>query len=236
MAQKESERFPRTYGDFAIQCSDGVICYFPKHLLTYMSPVFRDMMEISSSDESSDPQISHPLKITESSIVIEAFLEHLDPITVTLAIDERTIEGVLEASRKYQVDKIIRWFEAEVISLRTTPSRASAATSLLTTNPLHVLHLADVYGLTETAREACKFLAGCPGSLLKKGDMNLRLTVYLHVRKLREIRTNRYEGYLDQLARRRRKYSKERLVISWCIQLRKVVLTHRFAWSFDVHP
>ncbi|PVG00429.1 hypothetical protein CPB86DRAFT_755104 [Serendipita vermifera] len=210
MTQKESERFPRTYGDLGMQCHDGVTCYFPKHLLTYMSPVFKDMIEISSPDAPSDPNSDHSLRLTETSTVLEAFLEHLDPNTVTLTIDEQTIEGILEASRKYQVDKVMRWFEVEVISLRSAPPDPAAATSLLTTNPLLVLHLADVYGLTQTAKQACRFLAGCQGSLLKKGDINLRLVVYLHVRKLRETRVTRYEGYLDQLAKRRRKYSKER--------------------------
>ncbi|PVG00430.1 hypothetical protein CPB86DRAFT_729615 [Serendipita vermifera] len=128
MQPKDSERFPKTYGDFAIQSSDAVICYFPRHLLMYMSPVFKDMIEITTYSKPPIPRDGSPVKVTEPCTILEEFLSHLDPKCINHTINQETIQGVLEASRKYQVPEIIRWFEAEVLTSRSGPLASNQAT------------------------------------------------------------------------------------------------------------
>jgi hypothetical protein len=131
MTLQESKQFPRTYGDFPIKSSDGVIAYFLRSLLQYMSPVFDDMISISSTSNANNRvQEQSPLKVPETSVVLERFLSHLDPRTSRLSIDESTIEDLLELGRKYQVQSILDWFEEEVLSLRTKVFSSSEATPL----------------------------------------------------------------------------------------------------------
>lgn len=58
-----SEKFGASYGDFITQTSDGVLFYFPKHLLSYLSPVFKDMFDMGKESNRQD----EPLVITEDS-------------------------------------------------------------------------------------------------------------------------------------------------------------------------
>ncbi|PVG00432.1 hypothetical protein CPB86DRAFT_871951 [Serendipita vermifera] len=205
MALQESERFPKTYGNFPMQSNDGVIFHFPHVLLAYMSPVFNDMFSLSSTrGQGNGTQDDSPLEISEDSAVLEQFLSHLDPKTAELTIDEATISRVLELARKYQVHSIMDWFEKEVISLRVPIFSSTSARSLLTTNPSLVLYLATTYDLPQTARIACKILAGCDSSLLNFEGIGISLKVYLYVSKLRQTRIFRYKGYIKYLLERQK--------------------------------
>jgi len=98
---KVSERFTEEYGDFALQSSDKVVCYFPRHILSHVSPVFRDMFNQGIP-------ASQFVQLTEPSIMVELFLAHLDPNALTPHIDPETIAGLMVMAHKYQTNIILR--------------------------------------------------------------------------------------------------------------------------------
>ncbi|PVG00428.1 hypothetical protein CPB86DRAFT_225605 [Serendipita vermifera] len=213
MSLQESKRFPKSYGDFALQSSDGVICYFPKHVLTYMSPAFHEILNISvdSKDMVQVPPDGSPLEVTETSVVLENLLAHIDPKTLDpcAPMDVATIAETLAAAHKYQVDIILQRFEKEILSLRTEVVRKGTQSTpvqkysrLLYSNPLLILYLGDIYGLPKVAQQACKMLAGCPSSLIKLDTVSCNLSAhsYHYVNQLREERIRRYRGYIEHLA------------------------------------
>jgi hypothetical protein len=205
MTLQESKRFPKTYGDFSMQSSDGIVFYFPRSLLAYMSPVFDDMFSLGSGVRRGErTETGPPLEISESSAALEHFLCHLDPKITHSSIDEATIGQVLELARKYQVQSIFDWFEKEVVNLRGPVFSPGGASSLLMTNPSLVLHLAATYGLPQTAQSACKFLAGCDVSLLDCEYSGIDLKIYIYVSNLRLSRISRYKGYIQHLAGRKK--------------------------------
>jgi hypothetical protein len=206
MSIQESQRFPKSYGDFALQSSDGTVCYFPQYLLMYMSPVFKDMMEIGSSKDTSDPEDLPPLQVTETSTILEEFLSHLDPKTIELTFNEDTIQELLAAAHKYQVGAILDRFEKEMTRLRSKfPLQSNQSRSLMNTNPLFVLSLAETYGLTNTAREASRILTCCPSSLLEDDNINLSFTSYRYVTQLRKDRIKFFQSYIQRLTELRTK-------------------------------
>ena len=104
---KVSERFPEEYGDFALQSSDEVVCYFPRHFLSHASPVFRDMFNVNNYSDQQKPA-PQSVQLTESSITVELFLTHLDPNALTPHIDPETIAGLMVMAHKYQTNIILR--------------------------------------------------------------------------------------------------------------------------------
>ncbi|PVG00433.1 hypothetical protein CPB86DRAFT_871952 [Serendipita vermifera] len=176
MSIQDSKRFPKVYGDFAIQSNDGIVCYFPRYLLAYMSPVFKDMMEIGLNNDVSDSEGPPPLKVTEASTTLEEFLSHLDPKTVELSFNEDTVQDLLAAAHKYQVEAILDRFEKDMTRLQSK-------------FPLHM----------HTAREACRILTGCPSSLLEHDSINLSFKGYRHLIRLRKDRVKIFQAYIERL-------------------------------------
>jgi hypothetical protein len=188
-----------------MQSSDGIVFYFPRSLLAYMSPVFNDMFSLGSNIRRGErTETISPLEISESSAALESFLCHLDPKITHSSIEEATIGQVLELARKYQVQSIFDWFEKEVVSLRGPVFSPGRASSLIMTNPSLVLHLAATYDLPQTARRACKVLAGCDASLLDCEHSGIDLKIYLYITNLRLLRIYRYKDYIQRLAERRK--------------------------------
>jgi hypothetical protein len=213
MALQESKRFPKSYGDFALQSSDGVICYFPKQILTYMSPALdRWLLDPSVDDkERTQALLDGVLVLEETSAVLEAFLAHIDPKTLdTYALfDVATIAETLAVAEKYEVDIILQRFENEITGSRTEVGRKGTQvtsvpkrSALLCSNPLLILYLGETYGLPKVAQEACRMLAGCSSSLIKPDMLEDKLNYYsyYYVTKLREDRVRRYKGYIEHLA------------------------------------
>ncbi len=95
---KVSGRFLEGYGDFALQSGDEVVCYFPRHILSHVFPVFRDMSDIKNY---SDQQRNLYRSRSRAS--------HLDPNVLTPHTDPETIGGLM----------IIRGFEHEILMQRT---------------------------------------------------------------------------------------------------------------------
>lgn len=150
-----SSKFPEGYGDFGIQSSDKAICYFPSQVLSHVSSVFRDMLNVATSDEG-----KKPVPIDESIQDLEVFLKHIDPNTFFVSIDPNNIRQLLKMADKYHVGRILQWFEHE-----STISRASSLHTIVqepftTTHPRLALELAIQFDFKDTGRIALRELAG----------------------------------------------------------------------------
>ncbi|KAG8754485.1 hypothetical protein FRC14_005019 [Serendipita sp. 396] len=219
-----SKIFCEGYGDFRLQSSDGVIFVFPQWLLSYSSPVFQDMFQLgdsklevpkpipeedaqaataalssSSSSLTSLPQPPTALQVTEDALTLDLVLRHIDPRQVVAHINEKTIEKLLEAARKYQLTAIMSWFEAEAVKHVEHPENPIPGISLMTYNPLLVLSLATEYELPHLAQRAACALIGGSSSLLHK-DVNIRLNIYRRVHCLREQRVQWYHQRIGTIA------------------------------------
>ncbi|KIM31520.1 hypothetical protein M408DRAFT_327706, partial [Serendipita vermifera MAFF 305830] len=156
-----STMFPPDYGDFALQCSDGVVCHFPRYLLGYMSGFFRDMFELPRGDDAG-PQTVAPLQLTEPSKTIELLLEHMDPKSQRPEIDPDTIVKLLEAAQKYQVPTVFQWYEKQsrvkniVDYAKLSPEYATGKPPFLVTHPLSALYCAMRFDLPLSGQLALK--------------------------------------------------------------------------------
>ena len=211
--ERESTKFPPSSGDFPLLCGDGVICYFPRHILEYMSPFFKDLFSLPPERPNNDPPrtgvipASAPLRLTERSEIIELLLEHIDPKKKTPPIDVKTVGDLLEAARKYQLSTVMDWFEEEVkvkkiaFSLADTahPSADKVAEPLVATHPLLVLTLAVQFDLPETGQLALKEFIRCDAKTIQSTDETLPLRLYMRAMELRESRIEYYQRKVRDL-------------------------------------
>lgn len=200
----DSTKFPPGYGDFALQSCDGVVCYFPRHLLAYMSEFFRDMFDLPNSDKGA----TAPVPLTESSQIVELLLEHMDPKIDTSYIDPDTIVGLLEAARKYQVPSITQWYERQAQvkahTLSSTYDNCIPPRTLISTQPLLVLHCALQFNLPILGQLALKEFAECDINLIQSPKEALPLQVYLHGMDLRKQKIDFLRGLVKELANLKR--------------------------------
>ncbi|KAG8797325.1 hypothetical protein FRC17_007781, partial [Serendipita sp. 399] len=69
-----SVAFPQGNGtDICLLTNDAVLFYFHRFLLSYTSPVFREMIEPGNFS------LSQPLRVDEESGTLDLLLRHLDP-------------------------------------------------------------------------------------------------------------------------------------------------------------
>jgi hypothetical protein len=167
-----------------------------------MSPVFKDMFSIAAEaiDCDSRTQSSQPpLKLTESSAVMEALLEHIDPKSKrNLKIDPDNIFELLEAARKYQISTITEWFREEaVLRQRDVSSGKSVLSdSFQSMHPDLALQCAIRFAFPMIGRRVLRQLAGSKPQL-KSTDM--QSAVYLYHFKLWETHVQRYQSYISTL-------------------------------------
>jgi hypothetical protein len=208
---QDSTKFPPGYGDFALHCSDDVICHFPRYLLGYMSGFFKGMFElpdISGTNEQSRTT-PEPLRLTETSVVIELLLQHIDPRTQHQEINPDNIVDLLEAARKYQVPTITESYENEVQLKRTLVYTASipdqhvslASQPLLVTNPLLVLYCALRFDLPRSGQLALKEFTQCNAGVLEFTTHPISLQAYLHGMSLRRERIELFRGFIAKLTK-----------------------------------
>ena len=201
---RDSTKFPPGYGDFTLQCSDNVICHFPRHLLEYMSPVFKDMFSLDAEtiDCGSTTKPSNPpLKLTESSAVIEALLEHIDPKSKrVLPIHPDIILGLLDAARKYQIATVIEWFSEQGWLRQAEITSGEVAGPFTSTHPAVALECAVQFDLPHIGKLALRELASAPSSKIQLGSTDLSSRVYKHQCHLREARVKMYRGYISQIS------------------------------------
>jgi hypothetical protein len=205
---QDSTKFPPGYGDFALQCSDGIVCHFPRYLLGYMSGFFRDMFSLPEGVKGQSPTPSEPLKVTETGEIIDLLLQHIDPRTKNPDIDPNTVVSLLEAARKYQVVVVTEWFEEEIKLRRViifvedalAQSPFAQMEPLLVTNPLLVLYCAFRFDLPRPGQLALREITQCNEALLQSTDHDLPLHVYLHGMDLRNKRVELFKAFITELA------------------------------------
>ncbi|KIM31522.1 hypothetical protein M408DRAFT_327708 [Serendipita vermifera MAFF 305830] len=176
--------FPPGYGDFALQCSDGVVCHFPRYLLGYLSGFFKDMFELPNSNES--VQSTNSLVLTEPSKTIELLLQYMDPKIGTAVIEQDTTVDLLEAARKYQVPTVTTRFQEELLLKRAYVLSQNRGSSLPVENPLLIFYCALRFDLPDVGRLALKILAHCDMALLESSNPSIELRHYLYVMNLRK--------------------------------------------------
>ncbi|KAG8753110.1 hypothetical protein FRC14_006419 [Serendipita sp. 396] len=212
MENKISERFPSGYGDFALQSSDGVIFYFPRHILVSTSDFFRGMFELPTSDQAQGT-MHEPLVVTETADALEDLLEQIDPKMLTPALDNDKIIDILEVARKYQIQIIFDRFEEEIqvqYQLRNAPGRSTQL--LLFSRPLLVLYIALQHDIESVGKRAIQELARCSSDLIGNDEIEIPTKVFKHIQRLREERIQKYRTYIDILAKARNRSPSKRSV------------------------
>jgi hypothetical protein len=194
-----SSKFPAGYGDFALQSGDGVVCYFPGHVLSHASCIFKDMFNMCNTDEQGK-EAAMPLKLAEPMAVIERFLTHLDPSIPTPPIEQDTIESLLIMADKYQANMIMQWFEQEVITLRENKITGMVKEALIVTHPTLILSLAIRFRLQDVGKWILRELSGCHESKLSVCPDSVNISVLITVLGVRELRIKRYHTWIDTLA------------------------------------
>ncbi|KAG8796927.1 hypothetical protein FRC17_007904, partial [Serendipita sp. 399] len=107
-SRRYSEEFPAGYGDFNLVSSDGVVFSISRTFLSYVSPIFRDMLELGHNEIE--------LQVVEGSKILDQFLRFFDPLKNLLHIEWETVDALLEAARKYQVERIFTYWEQQVLT------------------------------------------------------------------------------------------------------------------------
>jgi hypothetical protein len=108
ISPKYAENFPPGYGDFVFQSSDGVIFHFPQFLLSFTSPVFKDMYDMSGNAANGEI-----LKLTEDSEALDLLLHFIDPSKESPPLIWETVGKFIDAADKYQVKGVLSWFQKE---------------------------------------------------------------------------------------------------------------------------
>jgi hypothetical protein len=194
---KVSSKFPEGYGDLAIQSSDDVVCYFPGPILTHTSTVFRDMFEMpkpGTEEGSSEPLV----KITEPVKILEAFLAHLDPNTLTPSIHPGTIKGLLIMADKYQVTKIIRWFEQQATHSRANSETVIVDLPFVLSHPIICLSVAKQFNFQHIVRVAFRELSGCSAKAFQSYMLKLDPIMVFFLYQFRNLRIERYQAYVTR--------------------------------------
>jgi hypothetical protein len=193
-----SSKFPEGYGDLAIQSSDDVVCYFPGPILTHTSTVFRDMFEMPKpgTEEGSSESL---VNITEPVKILEAFLAHLDPSTLTPSIDPDTIKGLLFMADKYQVTKIIHWFEQEVMHFRANSEAEIVDRPFALAHPIICLSVARQFNFQHIGKIAFRELSGCSSKVFQSYILKLDPVMLYFLYQYRNHRIARYRACVTRL-------------------------------------
>ncbi|KAG8791989.1 hypothetical protein FRC17_008665, partial [Serendipita sp. 399] len=143
-----SEEFPQGNGDFSLISSDGVVFTISRFLLSHVSPVFEDMLDLGTASSSQAAE----LQVTEDSETLDQLLRFFDPLKDPAPITLDTIEKFLEAARKYQVERVFKYWEEKMI-VRDESNQVVKISA-----PLTCLALADYFGRREMLRLALREL------------------------------------------------------------------------------
>ncbi|KIM30607.1 hypothetical protein M408DRAFT_328149 [Serendipita vermifera MAFF 305830] len=195
-----SPRFGEGYGDIVLQSSDNVRFHFPKVLLEYASPFFKDLFSIGSHAENAgNVNNSQPLIMEENSVALDSLLQWIDPRQSIPEISRETIWSVLRVAHKYQVEKFISYIAATI-----SQDSACACTTrtqsrgLLASDPMLILSLAEQYQLPDIARLALRQLTADPLEKLLAGNAIISHKLWTHLLYLRKQRTDWFLAYIDR--------------------------------------
>lgn len=102
-------RFPydRLDGDVILRCSDNVGFKVHRLILLLASPVFADMFSLPQSANTGSDTVASPptIDLTENSKIIHALLDACYPFGDPVLDDLDTVDRLLDAAAKYDVDK-----------------------------------------------------------------------------------------------------------------------------------
>lgn len=216
---RHSELFPEGYGDFVLKSSDGVIFHFPRYLLSHVSPVFKDMLEICNHTTGDEA-----LSLTEDSVMLETLLLFIDPVKEARPLNWVTVEGFISVADKYQVGGIPKWFEREV-GMERLYDRGM-------TSPMLCLGLAIRYRLPEVEKHALQHLVKCHVDQIELHPaVDSRFMV--HLLKLRTERTRQLseaifeiEKNIQQAPKRGSCYIHESDAYGWEYYATTLVIDH----------
>jgi hypothetical protein len=190
-----SSKFPEGYGDFAIQSSDNVICYFPSQVLSHVSSVFRDMLNVATPDEG-----RKSLPIDESIQDLENFLKHIDPNTFFMSIDPGNIQQLLMMADKYHVRRILQWFEHEATISRASFLHPKTQEPFTTAHPSLALELAIQFDFKDTGRAALREFAGKDLGSVLENDRMFSPLVIRQIYQMQRVRLEHYHLWISQLS------------------------------------
>ncbi|KAG8812596.1 hypothetical protein FRC17_001950 [Serendipita sp. 399] len=204
METKVSERFPEGYGDVSLQSSDGVICYFPKSVLSYASEYLRGIFHPPPSPDEDDlfrKTIVNPQVVAERAEILEPLLDYIDPKTVSPPLDPKTISDIMEAARKYDIPVIFHWFQREV-NLRYHDFKSGRTIEpFLLCNPLITLSIAAKHNLETIGKLAIAELLGCRSEHLDSTNVGVPIEILDRIRKSRKARIKGYMVWTETLAK-----------------------------------
>jgi hypothetical protein len=170
-----ADNFPEGYGDFAFQSGDGVIFHFPQFLLSFVSPVFKDMYEMGHNTANGEI-----LKLAEDAETLDLLLQFIDPTKVPPPLIWKAVRKLLDAADKYQINCILSWFQREV--------EVEALKNNTIGNPLVCFELADQFKLTNLINlAACDLIKYPTAELIFNPTVNAQLVG--HIYQLRAERT-----------------------------------------------
>jgi hypothetical protein len=180
-----AENFPEGYGDFAFQSSDGVIFHFPQFLLSFASPVFKDMYDMGNNAENGEI-----LKLTEDAATLDLLLQFIDPTKESPRLIWDTVEKFIDAADKYQVNGVPSWFQKE--------AELAALNNHYIERPMLCLELADRFEFKNLARLATRDLIK-----LSENDLRFQPKVNGHlvsrIYQLRADRANRLARAIKEI-------------------------------------
>ncbi|KAG8833240.1 hypothetical protein FRC17_011071 [Serendipita sp. 399] len=185
MEPKVSERFPAEYGDISLQSCDGVICHFPKSVLSYASKHFRGIFHPLPSADQDDLFRRVTLVVTEKAEILEAFLDLIDPSTVSPQMSARTVRDIVEAARKYDVPVIFHWFQREVNLRYYDLSSHQTTEPFLLSNPLMALSIAVEHNLEKIGKMAVTELLGCTSEHVDIANVGVPVEIRDRIREFR---------------------------------------------------
>ncbi|KAG8807672.1 hypothetical protein FRC17_004326 [Serendipita sp. 399] len=146
-----SDAFPQGNGtDLCLLTNDSVHFYFHRFLLSYTSPVFREMIE------SGNYSLSQPIHVEEESGTLDLLLRHLDPTKVTPNLDPETIFELLKASKKYQIATIAQWFNNQLTIQDDSNNREVGI--VIRNQPMRLLIIGEQLDLPQVSRIALRQL------------------------------------------------------------------------------
>jgi BTB/POZ domain len=190
-------------GDLAMKSSDNVVLYFPKVLLILASPVFKDMFGMAEhATDSSSVDNAQPLVMEEDSETLQELLLSIDPSKAMPPINPSTIEKVVRAAHKYQIEKFITYF-SYVVRQGPTCACAVHCGEFLSKNAALVLSLAKRYDLPDLARLALRQLIVEPMDTLLASSPAISVKMWPRLLRLRKQRTEWFLAYIDRIVHSR---------------------------------
>jgi hypothetical protein len=195
--------------DACLVSADGHILYVDRFLLTYVSPVFKDMYELSTSSSNVDAEMPYEAKsvnLVEDAETLDALFRHADPKHTPPRLSIGQLFAVIQAAQKYQMDGSLSRLRSSLtapciirspspsptpISQLQAPRMSSRPINLIVSNPLPVAVLAHTFSFYEELRMAMRELARIHIDLIVRNEQECLLpaVIFQYILQLRRQRS-----------------------------------------------